>query len=48
LVAARADLILSGQAGAHAARFEAQVRRGTIRRLLQATYVHAVRAAGIR
>jgi len=47
-VAARADLILSGEARAYAAHLEAQVRRGTVRRLLYATYVRAVRAAGIR
>jgi len=46
IVEARADLILCGEASAEAwaVHFEAQMRRGAIRRLLYAAYVGFARA----
>lgn len=46
----RADLILASEASRHAyaTHFETQMRRGTIRRLLYASYLHLARAGAIQ
>jgi hypothetical protein len=45
----RADLILASEPGLHAyaVHFEAQMRRGTIRRVLYASYLHFACAGAI-
>jgi hypothetical protein len=49
VVEARADLILADEpsVGAYAAYFEAQMRRGTVRRLLSTSYLWLARAGTI-
>ena len=49
LVAVRAELILADKptAKAYKLHFEAQLRRGKVRRLLYASYVHFARAGAI-
>jgi hypothetical protein len=49
LVAVRADLILADEPAAEAYKlhFEGQLRRGKVRRLFHATYVHYARASAV-
>ena len=49
LVAVRADLILADEPAveAYMLHFEAQLRRGKVRKLLYASYVHFARAGAI-
>lgn len=49
LVAVRADLILADEPAAEAyeLHFEAQLRRGKVRRLLYASYAHFARAGAV-